>query len=195
MQDGWGPFGACMRAVCAWCGVDLRRPEPPENHSSSHVITHGICEPCQKYFFSPRDNSLRGFLNTLTAPVVVVDDDMHMLDANDHALTALGKTRDATLGLRSGEVIECANARLPGGCGKTVHCAACTLRNSVRETFETGEGFTRVPAWIRLGTETVDESQKRMRVMISTEKVGNVVMLRIDDIRKPAPPTSAASQR
>lgn len=178
-----------MRAVCAWCGVDLRSSEPAGNAPSSHEITHGICEPCQKYFFSPRDHTLRGFLNTLTAPVVVLDDDLRMLEANDRALAALGKTRDAILGLKSGEVIECANARLPGGCGKTVHCAACTLRNSVRETFETGEGFTSVPAWIRLDHETVEESRKRVRVLISTEKVGNVVMMRIDDIKTVIPAT------
>ena len=153
-------------------------------------MTHGICEACANYFFHPRDHSLRGFLNTLTAPVMVVDDDMTMLEANDHALTALGKSRDESVGRRSGEVIECANAKLPGGCGRQVHCAACTLRNSVRETFETGEGFTHVPAWIRVHPDDEQEAPGKIRVFISTEKVGNVVLLRFDDISKIAAKTT-----
>jgi len=178
-----------MRAVCAWCGIELRPSTPSAD--GTHPITHGICQPCANYFFTPRDPSLRGFLNTLTTPVAVVDDDMRMLEANDLALTALGKTRDAALGSRSGDVIECANAKLPGGCGRQVHCAACTLRNSVRETFETGNGFTEVPAWLRMDPVTGREAADRVRVLISTEKVGNVVMLRFDDIRKLRLPTTA----
>lgn len=179
-----------MRAICAWCGIELHPSTPSAKDAS--VITHGICQPCADYFFTPRDPSLRGFLNTLTAPVAVVDDDMRVLEANDLALTALGKTRDAALGSRSGDVIECANAKLPGGCGRQVHCAACTLRNSVRETFETGHGFTEVPAWLRQTPSTDEAAPGRLRVLISTEKVGDVVMLRFDDIRKLQIPAKTA---
>lgn len=171
-----------MRALCAWCGIELRPSTPSTD--GSHAITHGICTTCAAYFFKPRDHSLRGFLNTLTTPVAVVDDDMRMIEANDLALKALGKTREAALGSRSGDVIECANAKQPGGCGRQVHCAACTLRNSVRETFETGEGFTEVPAWLRMDPAGNDGASGKMRVLISTEKIGNVVMLRFDDIKK-----------
>ncbi len=169
-----------MRAVCAWCGIELRPSTATDD--VSHDITHGICPTCTEHFFSPRDHSLQGFLNSLDAPVTVVDDDMRMLEANTAALTVLGKTREDAVGLRSGEIIECANSRLPKGCGRQVHCVACTLRNSVRETYETGQGFSGRPAWIRVHDETTDESRKRLRVTISTEKVGNVVLLRLDEV-------------
>jgi PAS domain-containing protein len=179
-----------MQALCAWCGTELR-PSAPSSEGN-RAITHGICVACAEYFFKPRDHSLRGFLNTLKTPVAVVDDDMRMIEANDLALTALGKTRDAAVGMRSGDVIECANAKLPGGCGRQVHCAACTLRNSVRETFETGEGFTEVPAWLRQDPAADNETPGKLRVLITTEKIGNVVMLRFDDIKKlRTPPASA----
>lgn len=169
-----------MRAVCAWCTTALRPGAPGD---APQDVTHGICAECQQYFCSPHDNSLSGFLNTLTAPVVMLGDDMQLLEANDLALTALGKTRENTIGLKGGDVIECANARLPKGCGQQVHCVACTLRNSVRETFETGIGFSGRPAWIRRHDETVDEARRKMRVTISTEKVGNVVLMRLDEIK------------
>lgn len=105
-----------------------------------------------------------------------------MLEANDSALAALGKTRESTVGLRGGEIIECANSRLPGGCGRTVHCVACTLRNSVRETYETGQGVSRVPAWIGLHGEADEIARTRLRLLISTEKAGDVVLLRLDEV-------------
>jgi PAS domain-containing protein len=172
-----------MRAVCAWCGIDLKRALPPGTGLAGLEITHGICDSCAQHFFGPRDTSVRGFLNTLEAPVVVVDDDVRTLEANDAALAALGKTREQVAGRLGGEIIECANSRLPGGCGHTTHCTACTIRNSVQETFETGRSFSHVPAWVRLHTETEAEAKKKMRVEISTEKVGDVVLLRLDEIR------------
>ena len=31
-----------MKAVCAWCNIDLG-----ERHGPDEKITHGICEPCK----------------------------------------------------------------------------------------------------------------------------------------------------
>lgn len=148
------------------------------------LITHGICKTCERHFFAPRDRSLRGFLNSLDAPVIVVDDNVRVLEANDTALRLMGKARTEVAGHLGGDVIECARARLPGGCGRTVHCTACTLRNTVNTTHATGQGVAGATALMRLSHEASDEPAATARVHISTEKVGDVVVLRFDDIEK-----------
>jgi PAS domain-containing protein len=148
------------------------------------LVTHGICPTCQQHFFAPRDRSLSGFLNSLDAPVVVVDRDVRILEANDTALRVMGKARTEVAGHLGGDVIECARARLPGGCGHTVHCTACTLRNTVHTTHATGQGVAGATAWMRLSGGPGEELAATARVQISTEKVGDVVVLRFDDIEK-----------
>jgi PAS domain-containing protein len=64
-----------------------------------------------------RGSSLPEFLETLEAPVIVVDAEAVVLEANSRAHNLLGKDRRQVAGRRSGEIIECANSRLPGGCG------------------------------------------------------------------------------
>ena len=75
--------------------------------------------------------------------------------------------------------MECAYAKLPEGCGNTKHCVACTIRNNVMATFETGRSLRQVPAFLnrieRYGVHQI-------RFLISTERVEEVVLLRIDEV-------------
>ena len=80
---------------------------------------------------------------------------------------------------KGGEVFECAYAGLPGGCGRTVHCDGCTIRINVMDTHRTGQSRLRVPAYLFRGKP--DDSEKT-DYFISTEKVGKVVLLRIDTV-------------
>jgi hypothetical protein len=99
--------------------------------------------------------------------------------ANEMALQFLDKDPDAVSGFKGGDVMECAYAKLPEGCGNTVHCAACTIRNNVMETFKTGKSLKRVPASLnRRSRGSVD----KMEFLISTEKVDDIVLLRIDEV-------------
>lgn len=72
-----------------------------------------------------------------------------------------------------GEVVECENSRLPGGCGKTVHCSGCVLRRTVTDTYNTGRQSSMVPA--KLTTERGDVSY-----MVSAMKVGDCVVVKLD---------------
>ncbi len=81
-------------------------------------------------------------------------------------------------GQLGGDVFSCAYASLPGGCGQTIHCKSCTIRITVTDTAETGKQHERVEAYQELHHITGD---RIIRFLISTEKVGDVVLLRIDD--------------
>lgn len=171
-----------MRRVCAWCGVELTGDS--EGPDATQPVSHGICRPCRDAHFKHfRSSNAQEFLDSIGVPVLVVDDDVCVLGANRQAEALLGMETPSLVGLKGGDVIHCVNAPLPGGCGSTVHCRTCTIRNTVRATYETGEACSNVAAYPDV---EMSGAKKSMNLSISTEKVGNVVLLRIDDLRERA---------
>lgn len=174
-----------MKRVCSWCRKDLG-PAGSEL-GTEDAITHGICGNCAKRLCSGTGESLQAFLDRLGVPVLLMEMEPRVRTANKDACVLLGKSLPEIQGQMGGDVIECIHAKNPGGCGQQVHCKSCTIRNCVLETFTTGKSFVRIPAYpdIQLFGET-----KTMRFLVSTERVGNVVLLRIDDIgeRQQTPP-------
>ena len=166
-----------MKVVCAWCTLEIGEILD-QNGSQSFEVTHGICKSCKDYFFADRHLTLDKFLNRLEAPVLMVNSQGEVVLANDKALQLLQKELVMVSGFRGGDVMECAYARLPGGCGNTVHCTACTIRLSVMETFKTGICLQQVPAYLnRLNNRSVH----KIKFLISTERVDDMVLLRIDE--------------
>ncbi len=171
-----------MKKVCAWCKTDLG--EVPSDLHPSDAITHGICRPCATRMLSSLGESMQAFLDRLGIPVVLVDPTAHVLCANTSAQTVLGKNLPAIKDHVIGSVIECIHASKPGGCGKTVHCRSCTIRQAVLQTHATGASQVNVPALQDIVLEGVDT---QVRYRISTEKIGDYILLRIDDVQA-APP-------
>lgn len=170
-----------MIIVCAWCGQKIG-DKPDQDGGSSDEITHGICPSCKEQLFSDRQRTLDNFLNTLDEPVLVINPQGEVELANNSALKFLGKKLEAVSGFKGGDVMECVYARLPEGCGNTSHCVACTIRHNVMETFRTGQSLRQVPAFLKRDTRN---SIHTINFLISTEKVGDVVLLRIDEVLAP----------
>jgi hypothetical protein len=145
------------------------------------VVSHGIGDACRRSFFSRSLGELDLFLDTMTVPVPVLamDNDAVVSYANEAARALLAKDLPAVRGFRNGDVFECVNARLPGGCGKTEQCRGCRLRLTVEETFATGSGRQRVPALL---TRIQGGKTETVQALISTEKNGSLVLLRIDEL-------------
>ena len=162
-----------MRRVCAWCSATLI-----EDGEEAVPISHGICEPCAGRMLSETRASVREFLEGLVAPVFLVDGGGRIHAANGGARALVGKSNADIEDRLGGDVIECANARLPGGCGKTVHCQACTIRNSVTETLATGTPRLNVPATQDVYT---DRGVAQKRFLVSTERAGSMVLLRVEE--------------
>lgn len=167
-----------MKVICAWCHQELEAA-PRHVDDSGSEVSHGICQSCKDYFLSGRHPTLDEFLNQLAVPVLVVDTQGMILLANRYALDILGRDLNRVQGYKGGDAMECAYARLPGGCGQTVHCKACTIRNNVLKTFDTGQSLQRVPAYLDCRT---DDGVVRNRFQISTRKVEDTVLLRIDQV-------------
>jgi hypothetical protein len=179
-----------MKKVCAWCRKELGRVD--SQAVSENVITHGICDNCRDNVLFQMGVELEVFLDRLNLPIVVVNRGGTIVTGNDQARMLLRKGLSEIEGYKGGEVFECAYARLPEGCGKTMHCSGCTIRKTVMETFGTGTSFLRVPA--TLNRNTLEEPEK-IKLLISTERHADLVLLRIDEVEaKDAPQLLAAPE-
>ncbi len=122
---------------------------------------------------------LGDFLDFLQQPVFIVDQDARILAANSAGRKVVGKDETQILGQLGGEVFQCAEALLPGGCGNRLLCRSCVIRNAVMETYRDGQVRERLPAYHELDLIC---GTREARFLISTEKVEDVVFLKIDEI-------------
>ena len=165
-----------IRRICFRCKIELGTLADPAKDEER--ISHGICRRCLEQLMSGKGETLDEYLDTLQVPIFVVNNDARLVTANKHALGLVEKSSNQVTGELGGEVFGCSHATQPGGCGEQVHCQSCTIRNSVEETFKTGTPSVRIPACQDLDTY---EGPRKVRFVISTEKYGDVVLLRIDE--------------
>jgi hypothetical protein len=163
-----------MKKVCSWCNLDMGTV--PVDSNFENAITHGICSECVDTFFGLRQVRFLDFIDGLNVAVVVVDATGSV--ANKQAQLHLQKEQPEIEGFKCGYVFECAFALLPGGCGNTIHCDGCTIRNTVMDTFQTGKSHLKKPAYSFHG---VPDENPEIKFLISTVKVKDVVLLRIDN--------------
>jgi len=165
-----------MKRVCAWCQNPLDDFHNEDNHDST-PITHGMCGDCARSFMAHKSRQLSDFLDRFENPVFLVDSHGRMITANSSGLATVSKNRDEIDGQLGGNVFGCKYANLPEGCGQSTHCKSCTIRRTVTKTLETGEAFIQVSAYPDLHHLT---KEQRIEFLISTEKTGQTVLLRID---------------
>jgi len=176
-----------VRHICFFCSSEIG---PVSKYvDNEEEISHGLCPNCVPKFMAGHGCEFGKFLDTMPAPIFVVGDNRRIVGANQEGLRLIGKDGAEIQGRLGGEVFECRHAREPGGCGQTIHCKTCTIRITVNKTLETGEPSIRVPAYMDLGNIIQERS---VRFLISTEKVGDIVLLRIDEVQA-APDYPAAS--
>lgn len=169
-----------MHTVCAWCGAQ-------GDDVASGPISHGICSDCAASFEYERQ-TLESFLASLPSGTVAFDANARVVEANDAFLELVGRNREV-LGSLGGEMISCYYATLPGGCGKTRHCVGCTIRGAIERTHRTGIAEVGTLAFALLhGTRGVVRTWFR----VSTQPLGALVLLRIDDAGIVEPATDEA---
>ena len=166
------------RRVCAWCRKDLG-VDVGDGYGLEFPITHGMCELCFERFLPGAPKPMQEFLESLEAPVILLQSELRVITANEKACSILGKELSAIRGRLPGEAIECVHSKTPEGCGMTVHCQTCTIRRCVTETLTTGKGCVNVTAYpdLQLGSTV-----KTLSLSISAEKVGNCVMVRVEPL-------------
>jgi len=159
-----------MRVVCSYC-QQLIDTKPPLRDGS---VTHGMCQACGDHFGAQWSGmSYDEYLSRFAFPVALVDQDVRLVAVNGPASTLLGKRGEEAVGLLGGDALECARARLPGGCGRTVHCPTCAIRNAVTHTHRTGQALSRIPA-------TLLRSGASVELLVSTALEGKLVRVTIE---------------
>ncbi len=165
-----------MNSICAWCGRTLA--DAPDPGSDGRWITHGICDECRDTLLGTMGIPLGEYLDSLPEPILLVDGKARVLDANAALRSSTREPGALPPGRLLGEVFECVHSAEPGGCGRTIHCSGCTIRRTVTDTFETGEGHLRVPATLTL---SATGEPAPVQLLITTEKAGDHVLLRVDE--------------
>jgi hypothetical protein len=161
-----------MKTVCSFCNTDIS-----DGPQGDDTVSHGVCASCYTKILTGHGFNLRKFLNLLDAPVFLVDTDVNILAANTLAISAVKKPVEQVTGRLCGNVLECINAFLPEGCGKSPFCPDCTIRPAVNETYTTGRAIHRRPAVV---TRKNNGHQETVRLFVSTQKDGDVVLLRLE---------------
>lgn len=163
--------------VCAWCGASMGTIEG--DFDPAYLITHGICAACGCALVQAGDEiPAQDFLDRLRVPVLLVDSDGRALAASRRAREVLGREFPALEGFKGGTVIDCVNSNAGEVCGGAVLCRSRVISLAVAETYETGRACVGVPAY----PDALDGMLvKTARLKITTQKVGDCVMLRIDE--------------
>ena len=166
------------RRVCAWCRKDMGAAVG-DGYDPRFPITHGMCGLCFERFLPAEPKPMREFLESLEAPVILLQAELRVIAANEKARALLGKELSAVEGRLPGEAIECVHSRTPEGCGMTVHCQACTIRRCLVETLATGKSCLNVAAYpdVQLGSAV-----KTLSLGVSTEKAGDCVMVKVESL-------------
>jgi PAS domain-containing protein len=115
------------------------------------------------------------FIDQFEAPVFIVDEDGRIVAANKIVGTMTGRLYHEVFGLLGGEVMECVYSLLPEGCGESVHCVTCTIRNAVMAAMESGEPRMHVPVKLQ-------QEDKEIKMVISTEKIGSLLRIVIENV-------------
>ena len=165
-----------LKHICAWCQQELVKYKKSSKHDR---ISHGICETCAENFLNDSPQQLLDYLDDLHIPVLLVDQDGKIIRSNQNASKKIGKKIDQIVGYRGGEVFDCVHANLEGGCGHTIYCSDCTIRQSVNETYSTGNSIINRTAYLTVCREGIS---RREKILISTEKLGNLVLLKVESI-------------
>lgn len=166
-----------MEVICAWCQKKLGERETASD--IERPVSHGICFSCLVNILAAEKKPLRKYLDIFQGPVLVIDSEARVVAANRQGCALLGKEPADFEDRLTGDAIECSYAHLPGGCGDTIHCKTCTIRSTITDTLRTGKSHLKVPAYQDIHTLT---GNRQVRFLISTEKAGDAVLLRIDDL-------------
>lgn len=166
-----------MKRTCVCCKKELLESCP----SGIDIVSKGICCSCLKQILAESPKTAREILNSLGKPILLLDNRNRIRAANGMARRILGRPLPDIENCLPGDAMECIHARLPGGCGQTMHCQACALRRTLDETLVTGQGLENVPAYQDVYQQ--DGSVVRRYLFISTEKIVDFILLRIDEIK------------
>lgn len=160
-----------MIIICSYCRKNLGQKEPFQDQRMSHTM----CPECLGYFMKQiKGLPIEKYLENFLFPVLIVNADGRIIASNLAAEKMTGKTSDEISGFLGGEVMECQYARLPEGCGNTVHCESCTIRRAIMSVMENGQSQDHKNVKLK-------QDDKEIKMIISVKKIDDVVQMIVEE--------------
>ncbi|MBN2349190.1 MAG: PAS domain S-box protein [Bacteroidales bacterium] len=123
-------------------------------------------------------------INNAPFAMILMDENLRIQSVNQYGIKYLNKDYNGIMGLLGGKVFDCINSFNPKGCGHSVNCQHCVIRNSVHKTLKTKSNLFKVEGVLDL--KLSDNSVSRRNIILSTSyiEIDNKknVLLTIDDI-------------
>lgn len=157
--------------VCLMCNSNM--PEPV----AINPVIKDVCEECTGSVEVRMVTDICEYLEILPAPILVVDGQHLVRGANSEARRTVSGDFAPIAKLRGGDVFECVHARLPEGCGRTVHCSGCTIRRAIQDTLSTGKPMCDTPVDV---VQRVEGQDRRVEFRVSTQRLANCVLLKLE---------------
>ncbi len=164
-----------MKRNCLFC----RTEAVSGFDQTSADVTGGVCESCSAKFRTSSDpRTLKRLVDALDAPLLVMQKEPRQVyTANRKALELFDKELEKVEKRRGGQVFDCLHAFTEAGCGRDAHCEPCRIKNAIVETLSTGRPCSGVSAVLDIKK---GEGISFYTLQISTEKVGEMALVRID---------------
>lgn len=154
----------------------VEKQQKQNNHSRPD---YGVCPECISDLKKKNAVDMRKYLDDFPFPILLLDSERKVLIANTKAKNTLKPEIKEIEGYLVGDAIGCKYYNLPGGCGYTVHCKTCTIRNTINDTFASGNANNNVKAFPDLHFIT---GNMKLEYSISTQKINDCVLLTIEKI-------------
>ncbi|MBN2293119.1 MAG: sigma 54-interacting transcriptional regulator [Pirellulales bacterium] len=124
------------------------------------------------------------FFQNAPVAMLLLDGDRQIREMNKAAEATFAASAEELKGIRFGNAVRCISAlSASGGCGHGPSCGSCSVRDTVVETYETGQGQRQVQ--VRLELESEEDSSDKY-VLISTAlndlPDGRQVLVCIEDV-------------
>jgi len=165
-----------MKQICTLC----RNNAVDENEQSTvRNITNNVCRSCERRFHTTSSAAaLKALVDAIDAPVLVMQAEPRLVyTANRKALELFNKGLDQVEQHRGGQVFDCVHAFTKAGCGKDEHCQPCKIKNAIVDTLSTGRPYNNVSTELDIRKSA---GTSAFTVQISTEKIGDMALVRMD---------------
>jgi hypothetical protein len=161
-----------MTIICRVCGKEAA----PYRQVAQGSISHGVCQMCVRELSGAADNST--LLESIDASVLLMQGNpRQVVTANRSALKLFEKKLHEVEGHRGGQVFDCIHSFTEAGCGKDINCEHCKIKNAIVDTFTTANSHNGVST--ELSVRKAGET-KTYILQVSTEKIGDLALVRID---------------
>ena len=140
------------------------------------MVTHSICGDCSDNLEFQLGVPLQRYLDSLKIPIIALNGDGRVIAVNCEAFRVYSGKAGEEMAEWPDRIFECAHARLPEGCGNTVHCSGCAIRFAATDSYRTGESQRDLPAYF---TRCDSGPPDKAELLISADSVDKIVFLRI----------------